>query len=146
MSIVYSISTLEIRKHFSILTYNLYIDYYLHQTLCAFEIFIHLKLITTSWSTCCSVQFSRSVMSNSCNPMNCSMPRLPVHHQLPEFTQTHVHRVSDAIQPSHPLSSPSPPAPILHHGHWTIECGNNLQNTVFRFKPQKSDSRGCVLN
>ena len=46
-----------------------------------------------------------------CNPMNRSMPGLPVHHQLPEFTQTHVHRVSDAIQPSHPLSSPSPPAP-----------------------------------
>ena len=46
-----------------------------------------------------------------CNPMNCSTPGLPVHHQLPEFTKTHVHRVSDAIQPSHPLSSPSPPAP-----------------------------------
>ena len=43
--------------------------------------------------------------------MNRSTPGLPVHHQLPEFTQTHVHRVSDAIQPSHPLSSPSPPAP-----------------------------------
>ena len=46
-----------------------------------------------------------------CHPMNRSMPGLPVHHQLPEFTQTHVHRVSDAIQLSHPLSSPSPPAP-----------------------------------
>ena len=46
-----------------------------------------------------------------CDPMYHSMPGLPVHHQLPEFTQTHVHRVSDAIQPSHPLSSPSPPAP-----------------------------------
>ena len=46
-----------------------------------------------------------------CDPMNRSTPGLPVHHQLPEFTQTHVHRVSDAIQPSHPLSSPSPPAP-----------------------------------
>ena len=46
-----------------------------------------------------------------CNPMNRSTPGLPVHHQLLEFTQTHVHRVSDAIQPSHPLSSPSPPAP-----------------------------------
>ena len=45
-----------------------------------------------------------------CDPMNRSMPGLPVHHQLPEFTQTHVHRVGDAIQPSHPLSSPSPPA------------------------------------
>ena len=44
-----------------------------------------------------------------CDPMNHSMPGLPVHHQLPEFTQTHVHWVSDAIQPSHPLSSPSPP-------------------------------------
>ena len=48
-----------------------------------------------------------------CDPMNRSTPGLPVHHQLPEFTQTHVHRVSDAIQPSHPLSSPSPPAPNL---------------------------------
>ena len=46
-----------------------------------------------------------------CNPMNHSTPGLPVHHQLPEFAQTHVHRVSDPIQPSHPLSSPSPPAP-----------------------------------
>ena len=46
-----------------------------------------------------------------CDPMNHSMPGLPVHHHLPEFTQTHVHRVRDAIQPSHPLFSPSPPAP-----------------------------------
>ena len=48
-----------------------------------------------------------------CDPMNCSMPGLLVHHKLPEFTQTHAHRVSDAIQPSHPLPSPSPPAPNL---------------------------------
>ena len=48
-----------------------------------------------------------------CDPMNCSTPGLPVHHQLLEFNQTHVHRVSDAIQPSHPLSSPSPPAPTF---------------------------------
>ena len=46
-----------------------------------------------------------------CDPMNRSTPGLPVHHKLPEFTQSHVHQVSDAIQPSHPLSSPSPPAP-----------------------------------
>ena len=63
---------------------------------------------------CCIIQFS-SVQSPSrvqlCDPMNCSTPGLPVHHQLPEFTQTHVHQVSDAIQPSHPRSSPSPPAP-----------------------------------
>ena len=59
-----------------------------------------------------SVQFSRSVVSNSLsNPMNRTTPGLLVHHQLPEFILTHVYRVSDAIQPSHPLSSPSPPAP-----------------------------------
>ena len=60
-----------------------------------------------------SHQFSSVAQSclTLCDPMNCSMPGLPVHHQLPEFTQTHIHRVSDAIQPSHPLSSPSPPAP-----------------------------------
>ena len=60
-----------------------------------------------------SVQFSSVAQScpTLCNPMNRSTPGLPVHHRLPEFTQTHVHRVRDAIQPSHPLSSPSPPAP-----------------------------------
>ena len=59
-----------------------------------------------------SVQFSS--VTQSCptlfDPMDCSIPGLPVHHQLPEFTQTQVHRVNDTIQPSHPLSSPSPPA------------------------------------
>ena len=60
-----------------------------------------------------SVQLSSVAQScpTLCDPMNHSTPGLPVHHQLPEFTETHVHRVSDAIQPSHPLSSPSPPAP-----------------------------------
>ena len=58
-----------------------------------------------------SVQFSRSVGPTLCDPMNRSMPGLPVHHQLPESTQTHVHQVGDAIQPSHPLSYPFPPAP-----------------------------------
>ena len=59
-----------------------------------------------------SVQFSSVAQScpTLCDPMNRSMPGLPVHQQLPEFTQTHIHRVSDAIQPSHPWSSPSPPA------------------------------------
>ena len=61
----------------------------------------------------CFLQFGSVAQSclTLCDPMNHSMPGLPVHHQLPEFTQTHVHRVGDAIQPSHPLSSPSPPAP-----------------------------------
>ena len=49
--------------------------------------------------------------STFCDPVNCSTPGLPVHHQLPEFTQTHVHRVGDAIQQSHPVSSPFPLSP-----------------------------------
>ena len=60
-----------------------------------------------------SVQFSSfaQLCPALCDPMNRSTPGLPVHHHLPEFTQTHVHQVRDAIQPSHPWSSPSPPAP-----------------------------------
>ena len=59
------------------------------------------------------IQFSSVTQScpTLCDPMNRSTPGLPVHHHLPEFTQTHIHRVSDAIQPTHPLSSPSSPAP-----------------------------------
>ena len=73
-----------------------------------------------------SVQFSSVAQSYPalCDPMNCSTPGLPVHHQLLESTQTHVHRVGDAISPSHPLSSPSPPALNLsqHQGlfKWVI--------------------------
>ena len=67
------------------------------------------------WKRKWSVSYSVSSVAQSCltlcDPMNGSTPGLSVHHQLPESTQTHVHRVSDAIQPSHPLSSPSPPAP-----------------------------------
>ena len=66
------------------------------------------------------VQFSSAQSSSSVvsDPMNHSMPGLPVRHQLPESTQTHVHQVGDAIYPSHPLSSPSPPAanPSQHQG------------------------------
>ena len=70
--------------------------------------FLTGKFVITS-----SVQFSSVAQSclTPCDPMNRSMPGLPVHHQLPEFTQTLVHRVSDAIQPSHLLPSPSPPVP-----------------------------------
>ena len=67
-------------------------------------------------------QFSSVTQScpTLCDPMDCSTPGLPVHHQLPEFTQTHVHWVGDAIQPSHPLSSPSFPAFNLsqHQDHF----------------------------
>ena len=74
-----------------------------------------------------SVQFSS--VTQSCptlwDPMNCRMPGLPVHHQLPEFTQTHVHQVGDAIQPSHPLSSPSPPAPNPSQHHSLFQWVNS---------------------
>ena len=88
-----------------------------------------------------------SVCLTLCDPMNCSTPRLPVHHQLPEFTQTLVHRVSDAIQPSHPLSLPSPPAPnpsqhqslfqwvnSLHEVAKVLEC--QLQHQSFQWTPR----------
>ena len=66
-----------------------------------------------------SVQFSLVAQSSPtlCDPMNRSTPGLPVHYQLPELTQTHIHRVGDAIQPSHPLSSPFPPAPNPSQHH-----------------------------
>ena len=74
-----------------------------------------LDMYTSLWyhTDNVSVQFISVAQSclTLCDSMNCSTPGLPVHHQLPEFTQTHIHRVGDAIQPSHPLSSPFPPAP-----------------------------------
>ena len=67
-----------------------------------------------------------------CDPMDCSRPGLPVHHQLPELAQTHVHRFSDAIQPSHPLSSPSPPAFNLSQlsglFQWVYSLHQNIQS------------------
>ena len=83
----------------------------------------------------CSVQFSSVGQSclTLCDPMNRSMPRLPIHHQLPEFTQTHVQRVSDTIQPSHPLSSPSPPVPnpSEHQGlfQW-VNCSHEVAKVL----------------
>ena len=73
------------------------------------DMFVFLIVVMGSYT----YQFSSvaQLCPTLCNPTNLSTPGLPVHHQLPEFTQTHVHRDSDAIQPTHPLSSPSPPAP-----------------------------------
>ena len=80
---------------------------------CIFFSYLSLYPFCFSYSICMIVQFSSVAQScpTLCDPMSCSTPGLPVHHQLPEFTQTHVHQVGDVIQPSHPLSSPSPPAP-----------------------------------
>ena len=87
-----------------------------------------------------SVQFSSVAQScpTLCDPMNRSLPGLPVHHQLPEFTQTHVHRVGDAIQPSHPLSSPSPPAPNPSQHQSLFQWVNSSHEVVkvLEFQPQ----------
>ena len=73
-----------------------------------------------------------------CNSMDCSTPGLPVHHQLPEFTQTQVHPVGDAIQPSHPLSSPSPPAfnPSQHQGLFQWVSSSHQVAKVLEFQLQ----------
>ena len=83
------------------------------------------------------IQFSSVTQSclTLCDPMNRSTPGLPVHYQLLEFTQTHVHRVGDAIQPSHPLSAPSPaPNPSQHQG--LFQWANSSHEVVKVFQPQ----------
>ena len=87
---------------------QLYLNVFLDMCVCVY---------VSAWIQACtyniSVQFSSVSQSclTLCDPMNCSTPGLPVHHQLLEFTQTYAHRVSDAIQPFHPRLSPSFPAP-----------------------------------
>ena len=92
-------------------TYNLYFQ--------LSSIYLYPLTFCFRWDNLTLSDQIRSVAQSCptlCDPMNHSTPGLPVHHQLPEFTQTHIHRVSDAIQPSHPLSSPSPltPNPSQH--------------------------------
>ena len=86
------------------------------------------------------VQFSSvaQLCPTLCEPMNCGTPGLPVHHQLPEFTQTHVHWVSDAIQPSHPLLSPSPPAlnPSQHQGLFKWVSSSHQVAKILEFQLQ----------
>ena len=107
--------------------------------------FIHLGfLITIRYLLTqeCYTEFQFSSVAQSyptlCNPMNCSTPGLPVHHQLLEFTQIHVHRVRDAIQPSHPLSSPSPPTPnpSQHQGLFQRVNSSHEVAKILEFQPQ----------
>ena len=79
-----------------------------------------------------SIQFSSVAQTcpTLCDPMNLSTPGLPVHHQLPELTQTHVNRVGDAIQPSHPLPSPSPPAPNPSQQQGLFQWVNSLHEVA----------------
>ena len=82
--------------------------------------------------------------------MNHSTPGLPVHHQLPEFTQTHVHQIGDAIQPSHPLSSPSPPAPnpFQHQGlfQWVNTCVRWPKYWSFSFSISPSNEHSGLIS
>ena len=97
------------------------------------------------------VQFSSVTQScpTLCNPMNCSTPGLPVHDQLPESTQTHVHFVSDAIKPSHPLLSPSPPAlnfpSIRVFSNESALCIIDTDIYLSRQTNQKSHKLGSIL-
>ena len=90
------------------------------------------KMMIMASSLISSVQFSSVAQScpTLCDPMNCSMPGFPVHHQLPEFTQTHVHQVGDSIQPSHPLSSPFPPAPNPSQHQSLFQWVNSLHEVA----------------
>ena len=87
-----------------------------------------------------SIQFSSVAQSclTLCNHVDCSTPGLPIHYQLPEFAQTHVHRVGDVLQPSHPLSSPSPPAFSLsyHQGVFQWVSSSHQVAKVLEFQLQ----------
>ena len=96
------------------------------------------KLMQQNWKI--HVQFISIAQScpTLCDPINCSTPGLPVYHHLPEFTQTHVHWVSDAIQPSHPLSSPCPssPNPSQHQGLFYLVNSSQEVAKVLEFQHQ----------
>ena len=96
------------------------------------------KLHIVFFPSITSVQFSRSVVSDSLRPHESQHARPPVHHQLPELTQTHVHRVGDAIQPSHPLSPPSHPAPNPSQHQGLFQWVNSWHEvaTVLEFQLQ----------
>ena len=91
------------------------------------------------------VLFRCSILSRGHDPMDCSTPGLPVYHQLPELAQTHVYQIGDAIQPSHPLSMPSPPAlnPSQHQSFpvgWLFPLGDIMQEAWEMIEGGKPES------
>ena len=97
---------------------------------------LYYRQILTSWATREAFSSVAQSCPTLCDPMNRSTPGLPVHHQLPEFMQTHVHRVHDAIQPSHPQSSPTLPAPNPSQHQSLFQWVNSLHEvaTVLEFQ------------
>ena len=99
---------------------------------------VHRVAKSQTWLS--TVQFNSvtQLCPTLCNPMDCSIPGLPVHHQVQEFAHTHVHRVGDAIQPSHPLSSPSPPPFSLaqHQGLFQWVSSSNQVAKILEFQLQ----------
>ena len=116
--------------------------------LCCFprKLDLSLKIFTVYYGWC-SVQSSCSTL---CHPMDCSTPGLPVHHQFPELTQTNVHWVGDAIQPSHHLSSPSPPALSLsqHQGlfKWVSSLHQVAKYWSFSFSISPSNEYSGLIS
>ena len=115
----------------------------LQHLLCVDIFIVVLSIISfTSWSSVCLLSVSSVAQSclTLCDPMDYSTPGLPDYHQLPEFTQTHVHWVGDAIQPSHPLSSPSPPAFSFSQHQGFFQWVNSLHQVAklleFQLQPQ----------
>ena len=98
-------------------------------------------ILTPKYHVVKSVQFIQSCRT-LCDPMDCSMPGFPVHHQLPELTQIHIHRVGDANQPSHPLSSPSPTTfkSFLASGSFPVKKGYCLSPSFSRSTCNQGDN------
>ena len=103
------------------------------------------------WKMLARISFSSlKLCLTPCDPMDCSTPSLPVHHQFPELAQTHVHQVSDAIQPSHPLLSPSPPAfnPSQHQGlfQWVSSSHQVAKVLEFQFNFSPSNEYSGMIS
>ena len=106
---------------------------------CTSQTFLITHVTKNLAPSCHPLQFSSDTQSLTlCDPMDCSTPGFPVHHQLLELTQTHVHQVGDAIQPSHPLSSPSPPTFYLskHQGLFQWVSSSHQVAKVLEFQLQ----------
>ena len=111
-------------------------------------VYLCVYMVTYMYFIFGSVQSLSQSCLTLCDPMSRSTPGLPVHHHLPEFTQTHVNRVSDAIQPSHLLSSPSPPAPNPSQ-HQSLFNSSHEVTKVLEFQlqyiPSKKNPRADLL-